>query len=80
MDLVTFIIPTIGRNTLRNSIKSLLNQTETNWKAIIIFDGIKCNIKNNDERIKIIEIDKMGCGKNNAGNVRNHGMSLVEKS
>ena len=48
MNNITFIVPTIGRISLNNSIKSLLNQTIENWNAIIIFDGIKCNIENND--------------------------------
>jgi len=75
---ITFIIPTIGRITLNNSINSLLNQTIENWNAIIIFDGIKSNIENNDLRIQIIEIDKKGLGINSAGNVRNHGMSICK--
>jgi len=80
-ETITFIIPTIGRNTLNNSIQSLIEQTNKNWKAIIIFDGIKSNIDKKyleNENIKIIEIEKMGLNQNNAGNVRNHGMSLVE--
>jgi glycosyltransferase involved in cell wall biosynthesis len=77
-NIITFIIPTIGRESLNNSIKSLLNQTIKNWKAIIIFDGIKSNIDINDERIKIIEIDKIGKDFNSAGEVRNYGMKLVE--
>jgi hypothetical protein len=77
---VTFIIPTIGRTSLINSIQSLINQTNESWKAIIIFDGIKSNINVEyyDKRIKIIEIEKMGLNQNSAGNVRNYGMSLVE--
>lgn len=77
---ITFIIPTIGRKSLINSIQSLINQTNESWKAIIIFDGIKSNINVEyyDKRIKIIEIEKMGLNQNSAGNVRNYGMSLVE--
>lgn len=74
MDNITFIIPTIGRISLNNSINSLLNQTVKKWNAIIIFDGIKCNIENNDSRIQIIEIEKKGININSAGNVRNYGM------
>jgi hypothetical protein len=75
--LVTFIIPTIGRESLLNSINSLLNQTIKDWYAIIIFDGMKKNIDINDKRIKIVEIDKLGQNINSAGKVRNYGMSLV---
>jgi len=74
---ITFIIPTIGRQSLQNSINSLLKQTIKDWHAIIIFDGIKCNLNNNDERIQIIEIEKTGININSAGNVRNYGMSLA---
>ena len=74
---ITFIIPTIGRATLYNSIQSLLNQTNNNWEAIIIFDGIKPNIEINDNRIKVIQIDKKGRDKNSAGLVRNIGMKYV---
>jgi glycosyltransferase involved in cell wall biosynthesis len=78
MESITFIIPTIGRDTLLNSINCLKNQTIKLWKAIIIYDGIKSNINNSDPRIKIIEIDKAGIDKNSAGNVRNHGISFVD--
>jgi glycosyltransferase involved in cell wall biosynthesis len=37
---VTFIIPTIGRPTLRASIESLLAQTDKDWEAIIVGDNI----------------------------------------
>lgn len=76
---ITFIIPTIGRSTLINSIDSLLNQTDNNWNAIIVFDGLKQNIEINDNRIKIIEINKCGI-KNSAGYVRNEGIKLCNNS
>ena len=41
MTLVTFIIPTIGRDSLQMAINSLYQQTIWDWKAIIIFDGIE---------------------------------------
>ena len=71
---LTFIIPTIGRNTLTNTIKSLENQTNINWKAIIIFDGIQPNIQTTNPKIKIIEVKKLGININSAGNVRNEGI------
>lgn len=75
---ITFIIPTIGRETLQNSINSLVEQTITKWNALIIFDGVKSNIINSDERITIIEIEKLGLNVNSAGLIRNYGMSLVK--
>ena len=77
MPLITFIIPTIGRDTLGRTVQSIKNQTRTNWKAIIIFDGIKPNINEKDERIKIIQIEKKG-RLNYAGRVRNSGIEIVD--
>jgi glycosyltransferase involved in cell wall biosynthesis len=77
MNNVTFIIPTIGRETLNRSIESILNQTVENWNIIVIFDGIKSNITVNDKRIKIIEIEKKGLYINCAGNVRNEGIKYA---
>ena len=81
-ELITFIIPTIGRSTLINSINSLKNQNIKDWRAIIIFDGISCNIDIyidvDDNRIKVLECKKKGMNINSAGEVRNYGMSFVE--
>jgi len=77
--MITFIIPSIGRPTLNRAIKSLLSQTEQQWKCIVGFDGIKQNdlkfelIK--DERIKYLFLEKSGysnpLGHGQAGEVRN---------
>lgn len=77
-NIITFIIPTIGRESLIDAIESIQKQTIPYWKTIIIFDGIKSNIKIEDNRITIIEIEKKGKNINNAGNVRNVGMELVD--
>jgi glycosyltransferase involved in cell wall biosynthesis len=74
---ITFIIPTIGRDTLQNTIDCLLNQTDPKWKAIIVFDGILPNITNDDERIKIVTCPKVG-EKNSGGLVRNYGINLAD--
>ena len=39
-NIITFILPTIGRESLTDSIVSLLKQTNPNRKCILIFDGI----------------------------------------
>ena len=44
LNSVIFIIPTLGRYSLHNTILSLINQTCTNWNAIVIFDGCKNNL------------------------------------
>uniref|UniRef100_A0A6C0DJ82 Glycosyltransferase 2-like domain-containing protein n=1 Tax=viral metagenome TaxID=1070528 RepID=A0A6C0DJ82_9ZZZZ len=75
---LTFIIPSIGRNTLQNTIQSLENQTNANWCAIIIFDGCTPNFKTTNPKIKIIQIEKLGQGVNSAGLVRNEGIKLAE--
>ena len=80
---ITFIIPTIGRSTLIDSIKTLLNQTNSKWKAIIIFDGIEPTLFIDDERIKIIQSKKMGIDgasrtTGRAGYVRNFGITYAE--
>ena len=83
MNLITFIIPTIGRETLSKSINSLINQTHSEWHAIIIFDGLKNNLEDEliliDKRIIFIELnEKLGNGINSAGLVRNYGMDFVK--
>lgn len=78
--LITFIIPTIGRQTLERTLKCLINQTRDNWKAIVIFDGIDVNLPIIDKRISAIKINKSGEKTNihnMAGNVRNFGIKEV---
>jgi glycosyltransferase involved in cell wall biosynthesis len=74
MEKITFIIPTIGRSTLQQTIQCLLRQTNPAWKAIIVFDGIEPTIQNTDNRITILKHAKIGVA-NYAGSVRNHGIS-----
>ena len=77
---ITFIIPSINRTTLTNSINSLLNQTNKNWKCIIIYDGVD-GIKFKDRRIKTIKIEKLGSNSpyhGISGLVRNAGLNLVK--
>lgn len=85
---ITFIIPTIGRESLIYTIESLYNLKIEDWKAIIIFDGF------NDDSLykKIIEIDiykkikiinsdiKIGniSERNSAGLVRNIGIKAID--
>jgi glycosyltransferase involved in cell wall biosynthesis len=75
---ITFIIPSLNRFTILNSIESLKNQTNPNWRCVIIYDGVD-GTPFDDERITIIKIDKKGLvGPNNgqSGLVRNEGIKL----
>jgi glycosyltransferase involved in cell wall biosynthesis len=87
--LVTFIIPSICRESLIRTLKSLQNQVKNNWKAIIVFDG--CVPHGNellellsDNRFLYISINKKGYFRkhyhSSAGFVRNIGMSLVSSA
>lgn len=73
---ITFIIPSINRDTLVDSVDSLLKQSNPNWKCIIIYDGVDGKTFD-DERITTIKIDKTGW-KNEAGMVRDHGIVLAD--
>jgi glycosyltransferase involved in cell wall biosynthesis len=75
---ITFIIPSLNRDTIINSVQSLKNQTNPNWKCIIVYDGVDGE-QFDDERITTIKIDKKGLiGANNgqSGLVRNEGIKL----
>jgi hypothetical protein len=85
--IVTFIIPSICRPSLKNSILSLNNQSNNLWKAIVVFDGCEPNdvdylsLLNND-KIFYFSIKKQGSTTadihhGTAGYVRNIGMNLV---
>ena len=75
---LTFIIPTIGRDTLIDTVRSLLYQTNDQWKAIVIFDGIEPTLVSIDKRISIIKSDnKLGEHVNSAGSVRNYGIQFA---
>jgi hypothetical protein len=80
-ETITFITPTIGRPSLINTIKSVINQTCSNWKYIIVFDGIEISpefseLIATDSRISSITIHKTG-RRNYAGTVRNYGIDKV---
>lgn len=77
---ITFIIPSIGRDSLKYTLNSLLNLNDSSWNAIIIFDGITYESPIKDERIITKNIQKTGIqeyGKSRAGLVRNIGLEMV---
>ena len=86
---ITFIIPTLGRQTLIKTIQSIIRQTYGNWKCIIVCDGIELNdeVKNiisSDCRFTSIKITKTGVtdsiagGHSKAGGVRNYALPCVK--
>ena len=76
---ITFIIPSIGRETLKDTIESLEKQTNSDWNAIIAFDGCSPTFESEDPRIRILQTEeKLGQGSNSAGLVRNAAIRSVE--
>jgi len=85
--IITFIIPSIGRKTLLNSLNSLLLQTNKNWECIVGFDGLNKDQLNldlpEDYRIKYIYLPKKtgilkeNGGHSKAGSVRNQLFNMV---
>ena len=77
--IITFIIPSLNRDTITRTINSLLNQTSDDWKCILIYDGVD-GVEFNDPRIKILKIKKTGLvgpANGQSGLVRNVGIKQV---
>jgi glycosyltransferase involved in cell wall biosynthesis len=83
--MIGFVIPSIGRETLKYSLRSLLNQTDSNWKCWVGFDGksegeVDESILIEDERINYLYFsEKKGQSAHhgNAGLVRNSIISNI---
>ena len=83
--MIGFVIPSIGRETLKYSLQSLLNQTNSNWKCWVGFDGksedeIDKSILIDDDRITYLYFsEKQGQSAHhgNAGLVRNSIISNI---
>lgn len=58
---ITFIIPSVGRISLRDTIASLQMQTHPYWKAIVAFDNVDPpeNLITNDPRVTYVRRPKM---------------------
>ena len=77
---ISFVIPSVGRKTIINTIQSIKNNTIEDWEIVIVFDNVPKNkipLIEKDPRIFIINIPKLGIGKNSAGNVRNVALKLI---
>lgn len=80
MSLITFIIPSINRPTIDNTIQSLLNQTNPNWNCFVLYDGV-IGKKFDDPRVKTFNLEKLGKKgekHGNAGLVRNEGIKMCD--
>jgi hypothetical protein len=85
--MIDFIVPSIGRPTLKRALESLINQTNPDWKCYVGFDGltedqVDSNILVNDSRITYFYLgEKLGTTSHhgNAGEVRNKIISLIDK-
>jgi hypothetical protein len=78
--MIGFVVPSVGRPTLRNTLNSLVGQSNPNWKCFVGFDGkkqseIDPSILVDDNRINYFYFGKkLGSEKEfhgNAGQVRN---------
>jgi glycosyltransferase involved in cell wall biosynthesis len=69
---VAFLIPTLGRPTLKRTIQSLRDQTDNDWMALVMFDGLERTPT--DQR----QIMYRCCSKQQgAGGVRNRMFELL---
>lgn len=83
--MINFIIPSVGRNTIKNTLESLIKQSNPNWECWVGFDGlseseIDKNLLIDDHRFHyLFSNDKLGCFnfEGNAGLVRNWIISSI---
>lgn len=81
--MITFITPSIGRSTIIDTINSVINQTDEDWKYIIGFDGVEpeqnvldlINSTQARNRISYHVFEKVGT-QNHGGAVRNAAIKL----
>jgi hypothetical protein len=73
---ITFIIPSVARETLNNSLNSLAKQSENDWCAYVGFDGLtkeQITLQTiQDERISYFHLPKTGYLKNVDFKAQNH--------
>ena len=76
MSLVHFIIPSLGRSSLKRTLISLKQQTIPDWTAQVIYDGVLPTSVyfEEEKRIRHLFIDKQDGG---AGAVRNIGLDKL---
>jgi glycosyltransferase involved in cell wall biosynthesis len=78
MTLATFIIPTIGRPTLKRTLDSLIYQTDQDWQAIVVVDHVgNFELPVNDPRIFVLRLGEKLGRSHFSGHVRNYGMEMA---
>ena len=78
--IITFILPTIGRLSILQTIQSLKNLKNERWHCIILFDGIpNLHLKHlsHDKHFTLLEINKSGENNSKAGLVRNQAFPYI---
>lgn len=87
---VTFIIPSIARKSLHDTLKSIYFQTDPNWRAVVVFDGIQTHssrgiplflllssILTDDPRITFVNLPVKSGVKDCAGHLRNVALAYA---
>ena len=86
--MIDFIVPSIGRETITCSLNSLIQQTDSDWRCFVGFDGlsedqIDSELLIHDPRIHYLYLEeKLGNSSfhGNAGVVRNKIIESIDNS
>jgi hypothetical protein len=74
--MITFIIPSLSRITLKNTLLSLVSLEDEDWKAIVNYDGIENpNRPIKDDRIRYFKNEKV---RKYGGIIRNEAVKKAE--
>jgi glycosyltransferase involved in cell wall biosynthesis len=84
--MIDFIVPSIGRETITRSLNSLIQQTDSDWRCFVGFDGlskdqIDSKLLIDDSRIHYLYLEeKLGTSSfhGNAGRVRNKIIESID--
>lgn len=78
-NMITFVMPSINRPTIDRAVKSLIDQTNPNWRLYVVFDGFWAEPPyKDDERISHMFFHpKIGTG-NMAAEVRKVAFPRIE--
>jgi glycosyltransferase involved in cell wall biosynthesis len=76
MKFCSFIVPTVGRPTIERTLKSLVDQTDPDWNALVVVDSVYgFHIPRIDDRIYSVNLMERKGESNHGGYVRNQGMA-----